>query len=63
MITVQGYDTDDLTQRQYRILKKQNAPFASKFIAYSVLQNYSLNKFDNYIGDCDFLKNIDQIVL
>lgn len=66
MITAQGYDTDDLTQRQYHIyciLKKHNAAFASKFIAYSVQQNYSLNKFDNYTGDCDFLKNIDQIEL
>lgn len=66
MITAQGYDTDDLTQRQYyvySILKKHNAALASRFIAASIRQNHSLNKFDNYTDDCDFLKNIDQIEL
>ena len=61
-----GYDTDDLTQRQYHYFCKlyQNANIlALNFLRNCVSQNYSLGKFDNYSMDCDYLFNIDARIL
>ena len=57
-----GYDTDDLTDRQnhyFHVLNKGcshgiNA-FALSFLSHCVKKNFSLNQFDNYDGDCDYL--------
>ncbi|WP_270466997.1 hypothetical protein [Butyribacter intestini] len=51
-----GYDTDDLTDRQNYIFHKINGTLSKiNFIAACVRNNISLNQFDNYYGDCDFL--------
>lgn len=56
-----GYDTDDLTQRQYHYFckltnnRKEIGVYAINFLKNCVAQNYSLSKFDNYEGDCNYL--------
>ena len=58
-----GYDTDDLTDRQnhyFHILNNHVKGeginmFAYSFLSYCVQQNHSLDLFDNYEGDCDYL--------
>lgn len=51
-----GYDTDDLADRQNYIFHKINGTLSKiNFIATCVRNNISLNQFDNYYGDCDFL--------
>lgn len=58
-----GYDTDDLTQRQYHYfckLNKGNKPgvvrmISLNFLEASVRKNRAEGKFDNYDGDCDWL--------
>ena len=58
-----GYDTDDLTDRQnhyFHILNNHVTGeginmFAYGFLRYCVKQNYNLDLFDNYEGDCDYL--------
>lgn len=51
-----GYDTDDLTDRQNYIFHKINGALSKiNFIATCIRNNMSLNQFDNYYGDCDFL--------
>ena len=60
-----GYDTDDLTQRQYHYfckLNKGNKPgvvrmVALNFLEYSVRKNHVQGEFDNYNGDCEWLFN------
>ena len=58
-----GYDTDDLTQRQYHYFMKLNrnehngtTGIAFCFLRHCVQQNHCLGQFDNYDGDCDFLE-------
>lgn len=59
-----GYDTDDLTQRQYHyfcILNKECKNkgtvnmFALHFLQYCVKMNMNRNQFNNYSGDCEYL--------
>ena len=51
-----GYDTDDLTDRQNYVFHKINGTLSKiNFIASCVRNNISLNLFNNYYGDCDFL--------
>lgn len=56
-----SYDTDDLTQRQYHYFcklsgnKRGGTVYAINFLKSCVHQNYSLNQFENYDGDCNYL--------
>lgn len=63
MAMYSGYDTDDLTQRQYHyfcILKKSDVSAGITMLAYNFLrscvqQNHCLGLFDNYEDDCEYL--------
>ena len=51
-----GYDTDNLTDRQNYVFHKIKGTLSKiNFIATCVRNNISLNQFNNYYGDCDFL--------
>lgn len=58
----QGYDTDDLTDRQNFIFRTMLADQNVKdtlipysFISNCVKQNISLDRYDNYVGDCEII--------
>lgn len=56
MSIIYGYDTDDLTDRQYHYFcKLKNTLFASGFLKYCVQMNYRKKQFDNYEDDCIYL--------
>lgn len=56
-----GYDTDDLTQRQYHYFcklsgdKRGGTVDAISFLKYCVARNYSRRQCDNYDEDCVWL--------
>lgn len=63
---VNGYDTDDLTQRQYYYyvkLRKKSPVSALVFLKQCVRNNISLGMYENYYGDCDGLKRISLDIL
>lgn len=56
MAIIYGYDTDDLTDRQYHYFCKfKNTLFASSFLKYCVQMNRRKGKFENYEDDCNYL--------
>ena len=62
MAMYSGYDTDDLTQRQYHYFMKLNrnehngiTMLAYNFLRSCVQQNHCLGQFDNYEDDCEYL--------
>lgn len=62
---VQGYDTDDLTDRQNYVFNQlgRTTFIALSFLSYCVMRNNSLGLFDNYEGDCDYLVDISPDIL
>ena len=60
-----GYDTDDLTNRQYHYFNKlkRKTLIAHNFLEHCVRKNFRLQKFDNYDGDCDYLLNAEPELL
>ena len=61
-----GYDTDDLTQRQYHYFCKLSGDTrggtvdAISFLKHCVTQNYRRKQCDNYDEDCNWLFNHPQ---
>ena len=61
MALYSGYDTDDLTQRQYHYFckligdAKGSKIDAICFLKYCVAKNFNYGQFSNYDGDCDWL--------
>lgn len=61
-----GYDTDDLTDRQYHYLQKMLSVLPNghvnceilSFVGHCVHKNFAFREFSNYEDDCDYLFNM-----
>ena len=62
-----GYDTDDLTQRQYhyfcKIRDKGLKTQAIIFMKYCIMKNMGLNLFENYPDDCEWLLTHNKVCI
>lgn len=60
-----GYDTDDLTNRQYHYVCKlgKTTAIAMSFMKYCIKMNIILGTCENYPGDCDWLLSQNPVLL